>query len=100
MLTGMRGTLWIDQATYQWVKVEAEVFRPVSMYGFIAKVEPGTRFILEQQPVNEKVWLPKRLQVTVRATALGLFKENSTEDDSFHNYQPMPGALAEAVGTH
>jgi len=99
MLTGMRGTLWIDQATYQWVKVEAEVFRAVSMYGFIAKVEPGTRFILEQQPVSENVWLPKRLQVNVHVTALGLFNESSTEDDSFRNYQPMPGTLVKAVGT-
>jgi hypothetical protein len=99
MLTGMRGTLWIDQASYQWVKVEAEVFRPVSMYGFIAKVEPGTRFILEQQEVGENLWLPKRLQVNVNATALGLFNESSTEDDTFLNYRPMPRALAEAEGT-
>jgi hypothetical protein len=98
MLTGMRGMLWIDKATYQWVKVEAEVFRTVSMYGFIAKVGPGTRFVLEQQPVNETLWMPKRLQVNVNATALGFLNESSTEDDTFRNYRLMPQALA--AGPH
>src|SRR5581483_8634680 len=29
VLSGMRGRLWIDKATYQWVKVVAEVTKPV-----------------------------------------------------------------------
>ena len=29
VLTGMQGTLWIDQQTFQWVKVEAHVIHPV-----------------------------------------------------------------------
>jgi len=96
MLTGMRGTLWVDQATYQWVKVEAEVFRTVSILAFFAKVGPGTRFELEQEAVNDNLWLPKRLRVNVNATALGFLNESSTEDDSFRNYRLMPQALAEA----
>jgi hypothetical protein len=44
VLTGMRGRLWIDKQTYQWVKVEADVIHPVSIAGFVARVEPGTRF--------------------------------------------------------
>ncbi|MGO4883507.1 MAG: hypothetical protein ACLP59_22220 [Bryobacteraceae bacterium] len=30
VLKGMRGKMWIDAQAYQWVKVEAEVFRPVA----------------------------------------------------------------------
>jgi hypothetical protein len=52
VLTGMRGKLWIDKKTYQWVKVEAEVIHPVSIAGFLAKVEPGNRFELEKIPVG------------------------------------------------
>ena len=44
MLTGMEGTMWIDQKTFQWVKVEAHVIHAVSLEGFLAEVEPGTRF--------------------------------------------------------
>jgi hypothetical protein len=41
VLTGMEGKLWIDEKTFQWVKVEATVIRPVSIEGFLAEVEPG-----------------------------------------------------------
>ena len=36
VLTGMEGKLWIDEKTFQWVKVEATVVRPVSIEGFLA----------------------------------------------------------------
>jgi hypothetical protein len=41
VLTGMQGQLWIDKNTFQWVKVEAQVTRPVSIAGFLARVEPA-----------------------------------------------------------
>lgn len=94
VLKGMRGQLWIDKATYQWVKVRAEVVKPVSFYGFLAKVGPGTEFYLEQEPVANDLWMPKVFNVRVRASALGFFNENSEENDTYRDYQPMPQALA------
>ncbi len=90
MLSGMRGKLWIDKETTQWVKVEAEVTRPVSFYGFIAKVYPGTRFELEQEPVSGNLWMPKHFSVRVNAWALGFINENSTDDETYRDYRPMP----------
>ncbi len=87
VLKNMDGELWIDQATYQWVKVEAHVTKPVSMYGFLAKVKPGTRFELEQSPVSAALWLPKRFVVTVRASVLGVANENSFNEDDFRDYR-------------
>ena len=95
VLTGMKGKLWIDKATYQWAKVDAQVFKPVSFYGFFAKVGPGTRFVLEQEPVTRDLWLPKHFSVKVNATALGFINENSAEDDTYRDYRPMPKAMAE-----
>jgi hypothetical protein len=94
VLKGMQGKLWIDKQTYQWVKVRAEVVRPVTFYGFLAKVGPGTEFYLEQEPVANGLWFPKVFDVRVKATALGLFSENSTEYDTYRDYQPMPQAMA------
>ncbi len=94
VLKGMQGRLWIDEVTNQWVKVHAEVVKPVSFYGFLAKVAPGTEFDLEQTPVADAVWLPKRFHVSVRASALGFFSENSNETDTYRDYQPMPQASA------
>jgi hypothetical protein len=94
VLKGMMGKLWIDKATYQWVRIRAEVVKPVTFYGFLAKVGPGTEFYLEQEPVANGLWFPKVFNVHVKATALGLFSENSTDDETYRDYQPMPQAMA------
>ncbi len=85
-LTGMQGTLWIDQDTFQWVKVEAHVMRPVSIEGFLATVEPGTRFELEKTPVTNDVWLRKHFSMKSNAKVLLFFSRKSQEDDSYFNY--------------
>ena len=89
VLSGMQGKLWIDKRQYQWVRVEAEVMRPVSMYG-IARVGPGTRFFLEQAPVAGNLWLPTHFSVSVKASALGFINEDSLDDETYHQYKPMP----------
>jgi len=95
VLTGMRGRLWIDKASSHWVKVQAEVFQTVSLYGFFAKVRPGTRFLLEQEPVTVSLWLPKHLSTHVSASALGFINEDSVEDETYSNYKLMPEALSQ-----
>jgi hypothetical protein len=94
VLSGMRGTLWIDKTAEQWVKVEAQVFKPVAFYGFLAKVGPGTRFTLEQEPISATLWMPKRFSVNVVASALGFINQNSSEEDTYRNYKPMSSVLA------
>ena len=93
VLSGMQGKLWIDKSQYQWVRVEAEVMRPVSMYG-IARVGPGTHFFLEQAPVAANLWLPTHFSVSVKASALGFINEDSSDDETYHEYKPMPNVAA------
>jgi len=87
VLTGMEGQLWIDTKTYQWVKVEAIVVHPVSIEGFLARVDPGTRFELENVPVAENVWLPKHFAMQASAKILLLFNHNQQEDETYFNYR-------------
>jgi hypothetical protein len=89
VLPGMQGKLYVGKEHYEWVRVEAEVVKPVSFFGFIAKVGPGTKFMLEQQPVAPGVWMPKRFTTHVNATALGFLNENSTSEESYRDYRPM-----------
>lgn len=89
VLRGMRGTLWIDKKTYQWVRVEAHVTRPVWIEGFLAKVEPGTRFELDKMPVDDDIWLPKHYVMKARAKVLFLFSHKSAEDDIFYDYRKI-----------
>jgi hypothetical protein len=86
VLTGMQGKLWIDKETYQWVKVEAEVVHPVSIVGFLAEVEPGTRFELEKMPVEDDIWLPSHFSMKARAKVLFFFSHKTQDDETYFDY--------------
>lgn len=88
VLTGMAGTLWIEKSSLQWMRVEAEVIRPVSIQGFLAKVQPGTKFRLDQEPVAEGLWLPTHYSMKARAKVLFFFSKNSDEEESYSGYRP------------
>ena len=90
-LTGMQGTLWIDAVNFHWVKAEAEVVRPVWIYGFVARIEPGTRFELEQDahrdgPVDAEPFFDGG-----KAKVLLLFPHYEQDDITYFNYH-KPGA--------
>jgi len=82
----MRGRLWIDKQTDQWVKVEAKVIHPVSIEGFLAKVEPGTQFELDKAPVSAEVWLPSHFTMSANAKILDIFHHSKHEDVTYFNY--------------
>ena len=90
VMSHMRVRMWIDQESYQWVRVEAEVLSPVSLYGSLAKVGAGTKFLFEQAPVAANIWLPKHFSIEINASALGLFNERSTVDHTYHTYRREP----------
>ncbi len=87
VLPGMEGELWIDQKTYNWVKVTAHVIHPVSIEGFLAEVEPGTRFELEKSPVGGGIWQITHFSMHSQAKVLHLFGRSSQEDDTYFDYQ-------------
>jgi len=87
VLTGMRGKMWVDAGQYQWVKVHAEVFRPVRFGLFIARVKPGTQFTLEQQPLKGNLWLPSHFSMNLNARVL-LWSRRSSDDETYSDYRP------------
>jgi hypothetical protein len=94
VLKGMQGTLWIDQQSFQWVKVQADVISPVTIEGFLATVEPGTRFELEKMPVADGIWLPKHFSVRSHAKVLLVFRHHTNEDDTWFDYKKTPPEYA------
>jgi hypothetical protein len=90
VLKGMRGTLWVDAERFQWVKVHAEVYRPVAFGLFIAHVEPGTEFTLEQEPVGGGIWLPVGFDQEVKANILFFWPHNSSDHESYWDYRRQP----------
>lgn len=97
VLPGMRGELWIDKKTFQWVKVEAEVIHTVSIAGFLARVEPGTRFELEKMPVADGIWLPKHFAVKSHSRILGVINHKTQDDEVYSNYHKAAEMQASAI---
>jgi len=98
ILTGMRGRLWIDKESFHLVKAEAEVLKPVSIFGLFARVMPGTSMELEMVPVTDSVWLVSRFAVDMRLSILWRSSAKAT-DSTFGVYRPAAGALCEALAT-
>lgn len=88
VLTAMKGTLWIDQSSFRWVKIQAEVVKPVSIIGFLARVEPGTSFELEESPVSGDMWLPRHFAMRSRARIAFFFDKSSQADETYFSYKP------------
>jgi hypothetical protein len=63
----VRATIWIEQATYHWVKVDAEVLRTISVDFGLLRVAPGSSMHFEQTRVNDEVWLPSSMLVRFEA---------------------------------
>jgi hypothetical protein len=99
VLTGMQGELWIDQKTYNWVRVTAEVIHPVSIEGFLAQVQPGTRFELEKSPVGNGIWQPTHFSMKSDAKVLYMFSKKSQEDDTYWDYKPVRSAQRASGGS-
>lgn len=88
VLTGMRGTIWIDTASYGWVRAKAVVVHPVGIEGFLARVEKGTQFELEERPFQNNIWLPTLFSVHATTRILFFFRRSMTQDYTFSHYVP------------
>lgn len=86
LLKKMRGRVWIDKESLQWVRVEADVIESISFGGFLAKVDRGGRLTFLQKRVNGEVWLPSK--ATARIEARLLVKHyNLAGETTWSNYR-------------
>ena len=90
VLRGVESRFWIERNSFHWIRVEAYVIRPVSIIGFLASVEPGTQFTLEQVPVEQDVWAPKHFLMRAKGRILMLFSKRAQLDSTFFGYHRAP----------
>jgi hypothetical protein len=87
MLLKVRGRMWIDKATYQWARVEAETTGTISWGVFLARLNPGAKLVFDQTEVNAELRLPKRLLLT-GSGRIGLIKRLARDDEiEWSNYK-------------
>jgi hypothetical protein len=63
----VRATIWIEQDTYHWVKVDADVLSTISVDFGLLRVAPGSSMHFEQTRVNDEIWLPSSMFVRFEA---------------------------------
>lgn len=86
MFPKMRGTIWVHQQGYEWLRVEAETLDAITFGGFLAKLDKGARFSLEQMRINDELWALRQLNTRVTARAL-LMRFNQGQQIDFRNYR-------------
>ena len=63
----VRAAIWIEQATYHWVKVDADVLSTISVDFGLLRIAPGSSMHFEQTRVNDEIWLPSSMLVRFQA---------------------------------
>ena len=87
----VRAKLWIEQATYHWVKAEAQVLDTLS-FGFgLFRVAPGTTLNFEQVRVNDEIWLPSAMRMRGDARLALLKKLRAEVDVQYRDYRKFQG---------
>ncbi|MFZ1702109.1 MAG: hypothetical protein WAU71_14885, partial [Pyrinomonadaceae bacterium] len=62
------GAVWVDAATKQVVRLEATLTENAG--NFLAKAKRGASFALENELVNNEIWLPSRADINVQIKIL------------------------------
>jgi hypothetical protein len=87
VLSGMRGTLWIDKETFHPIRGVCDVVTPVPIYGILARVLPGTHISLGMAPASESTWLVSDLSMTLDVAKFFLFKSTQVTRSTYSEYR-------------
>jgi hypothetical protein len=86
LLPKMRGTLWISQASYEWLRVEAEVLDTIRFGWMLASLSKGSSFQMEQAQVAAGLWHPLRFAARIKARGL-VIPFNAGTEVEFRNFR-------------
>lgn len=87
MLAHIEGKLWIDKADVQWAKAEAHVINAIGIGWILARVEPGTRFSVEQTRIESGLWMPRRITINGAAHVMLVHSKSLDEELTYSGYR-------------
>jgi hypothetical protein len=86
MLAKIRGQIWVHQESNEWLKFEVVTLDKVTFGAFLASVAPGARISSQQMRVNESLWHPEWMRVSLQGRAL--WKKLGFEmEDRYRNFR-------------
>lgn len=91
------GVIWIDEEDRQVARIEAYLADSYNIgSGLIAKLKKGASFVMEQERVNDEIWLPSLMEVDISARIL-LFKGlNINQTVRSYNYRKFRTEVRDA----
>lgn len=87
MFQKVRARIWIEQGTYHWVKLDAQVLDTLSFGLGLFRVAPGASLHFEQIRVNDEIWLPSTVEVQADARLALLKKLRAEVDIRYSGYK-------------
>jgi hypothetical protein len=79
--------IWIEQATYHWVKVEGEALDTIWSDLGLLRIDRRSTLHFEQTRVNDEIWLPSSILVRFEARVALVKKLRGEFDIRYSNYQ-------------
>lgn len=65
------GDAWINEEDHQLARVDAQVIDTISLgFGLLAKLQKGATVHIDRQKVNNEVWLPAKMEISLNARVL------------------------------
>jgi hypothetical protein len=83
----VHGKVWIDKATYQCVKADAESIDTISFGLVLFRLGKGARLQFEETRVNDEIWMPKLQHITAGARVGIFYKASIDQVVTFENYR-------------
>jgi hypothetical protein len=100
MLGHIEGKLWIDKEDIQWAKAEAHVVDTIGIGWILARIEPGTRFTVEQTRVEDGLWMPRRVTIAGAAQVMMVHSKHINEELTYSGYRKDGSFSADKLSTN
>jgi hypothetical protein len=91
------GVMWIDEKDKQVARLEAILFDNFKVGGgFLANLKKGASFALEQERVNDEIWLPSTADINLSVKVLLVKGINVNQVIKSYNYQKFSTEVKES----
>ncbi len=95
----LAGSIWIDEQARDVVRLEGYFVGDAKIAGgVLASVQEGSRFVFEQEYVNNEVWLPTLEEAQVSARVLLVKGVRATDVIRYSGYKKYHVAATSAIG--
>lgn len=84
----MAGAIWVDEKDKQVARVDARLVESFKIAGgLLASLREGASFVLEQERVNNEIWLPTRADINLGVKILLVKGLTVNQTIAYGNYK-------------